>query len=122
MGLIPGVLAADRQQGKTTHLLAWLADGHKIDTYPGWSRIIVFTHRGALHEAAHDNWSWNKYLFSINDLRSAMRGAIRPGTVEYALDDAHLLIADALKVNQSPAMISLTGTPVDLCPQPGTTP
>lgn len=34
-------VVADRQQGKTTALMEWLAAGHPVDGWPGWSRLVV---------------------------------------------------------------------------------
>ena len=35
------VLVAERAHGKTTESILWLADAERIDTYPGWTRVLV---------------------------------------------------------------------------------
>lgn len=35
------VIVRDRQQGKTTDLVAWLLQGERRTNYPNWSRVIL---------------------------------------------------------------------------------
>lgn len=105
------IIALDSGQGKTTLATAWLMNGRKIDTYPGWSRVLVCMNRKAVPDTTYSMpiGPWRKCVFSVDDLRSAMRGAIQPGTVEVAVDDVELLIAEALHANVMPSLVTLTG-------------
>jgi hypothetical protein len=105
------IIAMDQQRGKTTLATQWLMNGQKIDTYPGWSRVLVCANRAAVPSTSYmmPMGPWRKCVFSIDDLRSAMRGAIVPGTVEVGVDDADALIFAALRANVRPALVTLTG-------------
>jgi len=111
------VLLAKRREGRTTELLRWLTNGRRISSYPGWSRILVCAHEQAVvdltrHAGPVRDNPWRKCIFTINDLESATRGAIRPGTVEYAIDDAEQLLWRMLPRRVGlPAVISFTGIP-----------
>jgi hypothetical protein len=112
------IIATDRGQGKTTLATTWLMAGRKIDTYPGWSRILVCANSKAVVPTADrmPHGPWRKCVFSLSDLRSAMRGAIQPGTVEVAVDDAELLMSQALGVGLWPSLITITGRAVQPIP------
>lgn len=109
------VIVGERRTGRTSRLLRWLRDGHPIDSYPRWSRILVCAHADhvpTVHRLAFERYGqgpWSKSVFSVADLRSAWRGAIRPGTVEYAVDDADALMWSYLGVNQLPSLLTLCG-------------
>jgi hypothetical protein len=111
------VLLAQRREGRTTQLMDWLMKGHRITSYPGWSRILVCAHKRQVVELTLNAGRlaenpWRKCIFTLDDLESAARGAIRPGTVEYAIDDAEQLLWRMLPGRVGlPALISFTGVP-----------
>ncbi len=37
----PRVLVRPRRAGKTHEAIQWVLEGHRIDTYPGWSRVLI---------------------------------------------------------------------------------
>jgi hypothetical protein len=112
------VIALEQHQGKTTLATTWLMNGRKIDTYPGWSRILVCAQREAVVPTTTGlpMGPWKKCVFSVDDLRSATRGAIQAGTVEVAVDDVEVLIYEALRANIVPALITLTGRTIQPTP------
>lgn len=107
------VIALGKHQGKTMLATEWLMNGRVIDTYPGWSRVLVCTTRDAV---VHTTYSlpmgpWRKCVFSVDDLRSATRGAIVPGTVEVGVDDVEPLILQALRAGAgvTVSLVTMTG-------------
>jgi len=91
------VLLADRQQGKTAHALAWLVDGHPIDSYPRWSRALVCVNdREAADLGTRLPWArWRKCIVAFSELRSFSL-AVTPGTVELAFDNVHVVLWELL--------------------------
>lgn len=114
------VVVDGRATGKTTLLLDWLHAGHVIDSYPGWSRVVVCMHYDSVVPVTDQvkkrfgNGPWAKCIFSEADLRSAFRGAIWPGTVEYAIDDADVMVgrylARYISAPEAPTLITINGT------------
>lgn len=118
------VHVAGRQTGKTTKMIAWLLEGHPINDYPGWSRAIVCaTHEMVVHvthevrEATriwegtfphHSLADLRKAIWSVEDLQYLSRG-IKLDDFEYAVDNAEIVLARALRVYQSPTIITMTG-------------
>lgn len=111
----PAVVATGRQQGKSILATAWLMQGWQINTYPGWSRVLVCTRRERVPATADlmPHGPWRKCVFSLDDLRSTLRGAIQAGTVEFAFDDIEVLVMEALRdrgiFNVFPRLVTLTG-------------
>lgn len=102
--------------GKTTLLLDWLRAGEPITRYPGWTRMLVCTHARRVAIVAfearqrHGDVPWVKCIISVRDLQMLFRGAIRAGTIEYAVDDADVLIENHLAVPQRPTLVTINGT------------
>jgi hypothetical protein len=94
------IIQGDRGLGKTTALIEWLLEGHKILGYPGWSRVIICpnhaqtTHATAkLREATKvwsedspETWDMRKCVWDLSDLRSGLRGT-RRDEVELGFDN-----------------------------------
>jgi hypothetical protein len=91
-------LVSGRGSGRTTALTAWLAGGHPVDGWPGWSRLLVVADQRMLHWTrdngrAVDAWlrahgcsgGLGKVLITPNDCRYGMRG-LHP-VVRFAIDD-----------------------------------
>ena len=97
-------MARGRRAGKTHDLIQWVKQGEKMETYPGWSRVIL-TH--SLQEAQRLRTEFDvdyRQVFSVAEWRSARLGN-RP--VEVALDNADLVLAEVL--GQMPRIIAVTG-------------
>lgn len=111
------VFVSGRRHGKTTAAIDWLLAGHRIYTYPGWSRILVCASESALHDVVLRRGlphPASKCVFTIEELHSAARGAIVPGTVEYAVDDLDVLMMRLLPMEVGrPALITVTGQPLE---------
>lgn len=119
------VVVAGRRGGKTTRMVAWLLEGHAIDTYPGWSRAIVCANTTQVistarmvREATKDwpesrsLWDLRKAIWSVDDLRSVMRG-MKLDDFEYVVDNADMILMRALGANKEPSTITMTGESED---------
>lgn len=99
------VIARGRRGGKTHALIAWVKQGEKTDSYPGWSRVIV-TH--TLQDAEYLRKKGDldyRQVFSVEEWRTARLGR-RP--VHVAVDNADLVLASYL--GQMPDQITITGS------------
>lgn len=100
----PRLILTGRQGGKTTQLIEWIMNGHAIDMYPGWSRVIVccvgrdqvvqLTKRIREATAAlpdsRATWDLRKAVWSLQDLAGAT--GYNWGTFEVAFDDVEFLL------------------------------
>lgn len=84
------VLIKNRQEGKTTQLMKWVADGVPLDKdgYPFWSRVAVVanakrfeTLRGAYWDKIEDI---DHRLFTLDDIE---HGRFTNKKTKYRLDD-----------------------------------
>lgn len=108
------VTVSGRQSGKTTKMIQWLLDGHEIEEYPGWSRVIVcISHAevvriSKLVRAATADWPETRRTW---DLRKAIwfptdtKGR-NPG-VEFGVDNAELFLSRLLGF--TPTKVTMTG-------------
>lgn len=108
------VLVLDRQQGKTTWAIRWLMGGHKVDGWPGWSRVLVVMtanearrilidypdEQGKLH--AMGNGGLGKLVITLDEARHAL--SVADPQVEVAFDNADLLVERAL--GRRPALVT----------------
>lgn len=122
------VFVSGRQTGKTTALIDWLLDGHEVDMYPYWSRVIVCVSQNAvlhtqkmLYDRTHhllkgdDTIDWpihqmRKCVWHRRDLMGGINRG-RPRALkhqfEVAVDDLDLF------------MMEMFGQPVDLATMTG---
>jgi hypothetical protein len=118
------IIVGDRGEGKTSALVEWLLAGHSIPAYPGWSRAIVCAHRKdilrlvqVVSELTHDwpdelaTYDVRKVIWGINDLIQVSRGSDW-GNVEYAIDDVHIVLQQAMGISKPPELVALTATGV----------
>lgn len=101
------MLVLDRQQGKTTWAIRWLMDGHKVEGWPGWSRILIVMtatearrvltdypdEQAKLH--AMGNGGLGKLVITLDEARHAL--SVADPEVEVAFDNADLLVERALR-------------------------
>lgn len=113
------VIVAGRYEGKTTALLEWLSRGCPIPTYPGWSRALVVAHDSEVGRLCQlvgsvEESPWRKNIWTLRDLESVHRFSVKPGTVEYAIDDLDVLIRQLLPGRvHMPAVVGLSGRAYD---------
>lgn len=117
------VIARDRGDGKTTALVGWLLDGHRIDGWPGWSRLLVVAD-GQRVQAIHNGYAFpeqdhalraagcegglGKVVVTLAEAVSVSRRGLARD-VEWALDDVETVLADVFGVFGLPAVLTVTG-------------
>lgn len=108
------MIISSRRTGKTTKMIDWLLAGHTIESYPGWSRVIVCTstdevirlnhlvrdatkHLEGTFGAFPDHVLGNicKAVWHTNDIKSGLRGSFRD-QVEIGVDQADQLLEQLL--------------------------
>lgn len=119
------VMVTGRQGGKTSAMIQWMLNGHSINHYPYWSRVIVcpsitqvmyFSKR--LREATDDldedeRWVWDlrKAVWCVDDLVAVGKHhGIQD--IEIGIDDAEMFISRLL-TGQRLSFMTLTGELVD---------
>lgn len=119
------VIADGRTTGRTTRLAAWLIWGHEIDTWPGWSRVLVVLDAQRAQCLAHE---WSTEGTELHGLHRTLRERFEPSygklvitlrellglhgidwRIEVALDDADAVLAHALH-GLLPAVVAIEGT------------
>lgn len=125
----PRWLVADRREGATTALLAWLLAGRRRDTWPGWSRLLVVRDAQELHRIRRDHpdidqalrirgaaGGLGKLVLTPGDVGGHLVGRGRQG-VEFAVDDRVDLVDRLRQLGCHVAIVATTGTtttPADL--------
>jgi hypothetical protein len=130
------LIVSGRGFGKTTKMIEWLLEGHAIDHYPGWSRVIACADsRQVVHvtslvkfRTAHEHSmlsarDWDglsdtekRRLRALNDLRKAVWGpsdlagpGLRGvGDVELGIDNLEHFLPDWLRTNYPPTIATVS--------------
>lgn len=121
-------LVADRREGKTTALLAWLTAGHLLgDGYPGWSRMLIVAtdqerarirrHHGDADKVLRSRGLLNGLVPLLLTTESAAHDGLRGlhPDIEFAIDDIHgglAVVAYLRQAGRRPAIVALDGVPV----------
>lgn len=102
------MLVAGRREGKTTKTIRWLLEGHAIDRYPGWSRVIV---TATEHEARRLRKEYALQYHQVYSVRD-WTGRYQRGFagVEVALEDADRILYDIVG-NHRLGFVTITGVP-----------
>lgn len=119
------VVADHRRAGRTTRLAAWLIWGHEIDTWPGWSRVLVVLDEQRARNLMHE---WCTEGTELHGLHLVLRERFQPSLgklvitlrellglhgadprIEIALDDADAVLVHALH-GLRPAVVTIEGT------------
>jgi len=117
MSELPRVMAQDRQQGKTSALVDWLLDGHVVDGWPGWSRVIVFVDAKRQMDVTRTHnhrvvglvpGGLGKVGVTVSEWARFQHGLARG--IEWALDDADAFIAERMGM---PNVMTMTARAVD---------
>lgn len=91
------LLMRDRQAGKTTAAIVWVALGERTTRYPGWSRVLVVPTMRRLDHIRREWWhtldDFSHRVYTLAEWAPA-RG-IGPD-VEVCLDDLDTLLATGL--------------------------
>lgn len=91
------VLIKNRQEGKTTQLMKWVAEGVEVDKYPFWSRVAI-----VLNQKRHDALKreyWNKLIdfdHRVYTLHDIQHGRFVSGASTYRLDDLDAFLFEFL--------------------------
>lgn len=84
------VLIKNRQEGKTTQLMKWVADGVPLDKdgYPFWSRVVIVVDAKRFDILKREYWSkledFDHRVFTLNDIQ---HGRFVNRKTKYRLDD-----------------------------------
>lgn len=119
------VLVRDRQEGKTSALIAWLLKGTLKREYPGWSRVIVCADTREVvrltalvrkeSQSIVNNHEWKHSLSVLYDLRKCvwsvddLRHNYGYSDFDYAIDNLDLLIMYQLGLHARPDLVTMTG-------------
>jgi hypothetical protein len=91
------VFVSGRQTGKTHLLAEWAKNGTRVDSYPGWSRIILTTD---LREADRLRGPGNPFgldyhqVFSVTEWRN---GRFRFPDLQVGVDNIDIVLAGLLR-------------------------
>jgi hypothetical protein len=107
----------DQGEGKTTKLIKWVKQGHEINTWPYWSRIII-THtmqnadllRNTMRkEHGMDRIGLDYHqVFFLGEWQNRGQGAQRE-SVEVGLDNADLVLQEVLGDYTKLSVVTATG-------------
>lgn len=121
----PMVLARPRQNGKTSELIQWLINGHRVEDWPGWSRVIVTptTHQ---QKIMLNRWAQqvdplipgglSKVVITAAELHNRAPGKRIQASIEIGFDDVDTFLWSTLSV--LPDVITMTARPVATLPGP----
>lgn len=98
------VIVNGRQAGKTYRLVEWVKQGEQIDSYPGWSRVIVVQSVGEALLLRRDYGLNVRQVLSLKEWGENRAGNSQ---VEIALDNADLVLGEILR--KLPSVVSITG-------------
>lgn len=107
------VIQLPRQAGKTNKLIEWIKEGHLIDSYPGWSRVILTSTiqeadmirntKLRLQRKEFDTYRW---VFSFDEwVRAAVPYSLG---IEVAIDNVDMLLSYMLRGQGLIKVITLT--------------
>jgi hypothetical protein len=101
------VYVAGRQDGKTLQTIAWLSLGHRIDIYPGWSRILLTVNEREADRLRKEYGLDDQQVYPFRDWMSRYKRGFARG-LEVAIDNADMILQD-LVGDQRLAFVTLTG-------------
>lgn len=102
------VVVRDRQEGKTTDALRWLADGKRCPGYPGWTRVLVVTDVQAFLYVKRMSGPFDDLDHRIYFLADWQRAHVT-GHPEVWLDDAERHLHGLLQGRGRLVGVSMTG-------------
>jgi hypothetical protein len=85
------IYTAGKQQGKTTHLINWVREGVKTDSYPFWDRVILTI---SIREADRLRKDYNLDYNQIYPAREWLNAHIGPKPVKVAIDNADIVLSE----------------------------
>lgn len=110
------VIVAGRRKGKTTHLLAWLKEAKRTNSYPFWDRVLLVhsirraqdlridLRREAEAAGVEDSGVYYNLVYSFEEWKKARLGH---APVDIAVDDLDFLVSDYFR--QTPRLVSIHG-------------
>lgn len=101
-GLIMHVLIKNRQEGKTTQLMKWVADGVPLDKdgYPFWSRVVIVVDQKQHDILRRDYWArledFDHRVYTIRDIE---HGRFVNKKTKYRIDNMDLFLSGMFPVH-----------------------
>jgi hypothetical protein len=121
----PMVIARPRGRGKTSELIQWLVNGHLVQGWPGWSRLIVVADE-RMQKSMMDTWNHQvrplvpgglgKVVITAAELHNRVPGTRINQGIQVAFDDIDALLWATLGL--LPDVMTMTARPVASLPGP----
>lgn len=84
-------MIADRQEGKTRHLIEWLLEGNAVNYFPGWDRIILVSSRFEVDTLRNDPQISHTQVFTVDEWIEVL-GRKGTGPLKIAIDNVDYIL------------------------------